>query len=90
MDNIDIDKINEFLLKKWDPIGISTTSGAEDEYFQYAFDIYKIIQRSKSYEKLFEYLWEIETQHMGLKGNKTKTEKFAELLFNTIKGFEKH
>ena len=80
-------EINELLLKKWDPIGIGSTVGAEDEYIQYVGSIYKIIERSSSYAELFAYLWEIETHYMGLTGNKGKTEKFAKTLFNHIKHY---
>ena len=55
MEDFAINKIKELLLKKWDPIGICNTEGAEDEYTQYAHDIYKIIQSSNSSEELFEY-----------------------------------
>jgi hypothetical protein len=85
MGDIKIDKINKFLLEKWDPIGISNTVGAEDEYFRYADEIAKIIQHSDTYEELLEYLWMLETEHMGLRGNKIKTEKFAQALFHEIK-----
>ena len=47
MNNVKIHVINELLLRKWDPIGIGKTLGAEHEYFQYAHEIYNIIRRSK-------------------------------------------
>lgn len=78
-------KINELLLHKWDPIGVAGVNGAEDEYAQYVGDILKLVQRSSSHEELFEYLWEIETDYMGLKGNRKKTESFSKLLFQEIK-----
>jgi hypothetical protein len=77
--------ISELLLEEWDPIGIRGTCGAEDEYSQYASPAYKIILRSSSYRELFDFLWEIETQYMGLKGNRAKTERFAQNLFKQIK-----
>lgn len=88
MNNMAINKINEFLLKKWDPIGIGKTPGFEDEYFHYADEIYNIISRSNSYKELFEYLWWLETEHMLLDGNRTKTEKFAQILFNEVKNMQ--
>jgi hypothetical protein len=77
-----LQKINELLLKEWDPIGVAETPGAEDEYSQYAEFIHKIIQGSSSHRELFAYLWELETEHMGLKGNRIKTEDFAKMLFH--------
>jgi hypothetical protein len=85
MTSLAIDQINKAFLKEWDPIGTSDTPGAEDEYSSYAHDIYKLIEKSYSYTELFEYLWELETIHMGLKGNEVKTKLFAQNLFNQIK-----
>lgn len=78
-------KINDLLLHKWDPIGVAGITGAEDEYAQYVGDILNLVQRSSSYEELFEYLWKIETDYMGLKGNRKKTESFSKLLFLEVK-----
>lgn len=86
MPNRVLDQINKLLLEEWDPIGIKNTVEAEDEYHPYATGVYKIIQNSDSNNDLFDYLWEIETEHMGLKGNKTHTEKFAQILFREVKG----
>src|SRR3989344_4193325 len=90
MDIKPINKINKLLLKELDPIGIGNMPEAEDEYFHYAQEVYRIIQASNSYRELFEYLWELETQHMGLKGNKIDNEKFAQLLFKKIKKSSAH
>lgn len=89
MDASEVNKINKLLLEEWDPIGIRYTSGAEDEYSQYAHYLYKIIQHSNSHRELFEYLWNIETEYMGLNGNKTKTEEFAQMLFQEVKSILK-
>lgn len=84
MDKRVVNEIDNLLLKKWDPIGIQNIPEAKDEYSQYAIDLYKIIQSSGSCESLFEYLWEVETQNMGLKGNKARTKEFAEFVFYEI------
>jgi hypothetical protein len=85
MNSSTLSKINDLLLEFWDPIGVRNTKGAEDEYIQYANDIYEIIRHSKSHAELFEYLWELQTEHMGLRGNRIKTEEFARLLFIEVK-----
>ncbi len=85
MSNHVLNQINKPLLKDWDPIGIKNTVEAEDEYHQYADDVYKIIQNSDSYNDLFDYLWVIETEYMDLKGDRTNTEKFAKILFREVK-----
>ncbi|MDE3046643.1 MAG: hypothetical protein KGJ02_08410 [Verrucomicrobiota bacterium] len=80
-----IKKINRFLLKKWDPIGIKNMPEAKDEYESYSPEIYNIIQHSSSHQALFDYLWNLETEHMGLSGNKADTEEFSRFLFNEVK-----
>lgn len=85
MENFYINEINNILLTEWDPIGIRHIDGAHDEYLQYANEIYEIIQRSNSDNELFDYLWKLETHHMGLKGNRTKTKKMAQTIFSKIK-----
>lgn len=85
MEELVVEKINSFLLKKWDPIGVNNMIGAEDEYLQYAEEVYQIIRSSDSYEKLFNYLWEVETGHMGLRGNRNHTAEFAKWVFNEVK-----
>ncbi|MFC1856903.1 hypothetical protein ACFL9U_02620 [Thermodesulfobacteriota bacterium] len=72
--------IKNVLLKEWDPIGLSDVPEAQDEYDAYVSGVYKrLISRSKK-EGMFEYLWEIETQHMGLFGNRSHTEAIIKKL----------
>ncbi len=78
-------KINNLLLTHWDPIGVQNTDFAHDEYLQYAHEIYEMIQHLNSDDELFEYLWELETEHMGLEGNRIKTKKAAKIIFNDLK-----
>lgn len=78
-------KIDQLLLDKWDPIGIRSTPEAQDEYTSYTAPILEIISNSCTPNQLAEYLWYIETEFMGLKGNRAETTKFAELLFKEIK-----
>lgn len=89
MSNKKSQKIDNLLLHKWDPIGISGTNGAEDEYSQYVDAILQIICNSDSHKMLFEYLWELETEYMGLKGNRERTEEFSKFLFNEVKNMPK-
>ena len=71
------------MLKEWDPIGVSGIVEAQDEYDTYVSSIYKlIIQRKPEYE-IFDYLWSIETDSMGLIGDRQRTlavaRKFSKL-----------
>ena len=61
------------LVHDWDPIGISGVPGAEDEYDNYIIKVAKILMKREASEELFNYLWWVETQHMGLSGDKSNT-----------------
>ncbi|NGX48142.1 MAG: hypothetical protein K1000chlam3_01532 [Chlamydiae bacterium] len=74
-------EIQKILLKDWDPIGIQDIPEAQDEYDSYISSVYKLIQSKKSENELFDYLWWIETEHMGLSGNKKHTKSIARKLF---------
>jgi hypothetical protein len=74
------EQIRKALMNDWDPIGVKGISGAEDEYDGYVPTIYKMLIQSKTEEEIFDYLWWVETEHMGLFGNRQATEAFAGLL----------
>lgn len=70
-------EIRRILLKDWDPIGIKDIAEAQDEYDAYIPEISQMITSHKSAHEIFEYLWWIETEHMGLTGNKQITKFIA-------------
>jgi hypothetical protein len=72
--------IRQILLKEWDPIGVSEIQEAQDEYDSYVGEIYKMLISRKPKHEIFDYLWWLETEHMGLTGNRQATEHFAERL----------
>lgn len=76
-----MEEIQKILLKEWDPIGIQDIPEAQDEYDSYISDIYKLIHSKKTESEVFDYLWEIETDHMGLSGDKKHTQTIAHKLF---------
>lgn len=73
--------IRQILLEEWDPIGIKDFPDApQDEYDSYISGIYhRLINRVPRHE-LFDYLWEIENDYMGLSGNRSHTETVIEKL----------
>lgn len=85
MDTTIFNAIHKMLLQDWDPIGVGDIPEAEDEYDSYISKMYSIVKNSSSHECLFDYLWYLETEHMGLRGNLSKTKKFSKNLFNKIK-----
>jgi hypothetical protein len=74
--------IREILMREWDPIGVFGIPEAQDEYDSYVPHIYSQIVRHQSEQEIFQNLWEIETDHMGLCGNRQQTEKVAKLLID--------
>lgn len=70
--------IRSILLQEWDPIGISALPEAHDEYDKYLPEMCRLISKRAAAHELFEYLWRLETEHMGLRGNREKTERSAE------------
>jgi len=76
-----MNEIQTILLKEWDPIGIQEIPEAQDEYDSYVISIYQLIDSQKSESKLFDYLWWIETEHMGLSGNRNHTKTIAHKLY---------
>ena len=76
-----MEEIQKILLKEWDPIGIQDIPEAQDEYDSYVSDVYKLIQSKRTESEVFDYLWGIETEHMGLSGDKKHTQTIAHKLF---------
>lgn len=73
-------RIQKLLLKSWDPIGISDLGEADDEYDGYVEDVTSLVMNRASREDMFNYLWDAETEHMGLKGDAEHTRDFVQQL----------
>ncbi len=69
--------IRQALLEEWDPIGVRGFPEAKDEYDDYVPDVYELLVRGHETRAIVDYLWSLETQHMGLDGNRAATERFA-------------
>ena len=72
--------IKKALLNEWDPIGVVGIDEAQNEYDSYVPSIYKILISRNPKHELFDYLWWLETEHMGLTGDNQRTKKFTERL----------
>jgi hypothetical protein len=68
------------LLHAWDPIGVTDIPEAQDEYDMYASEIASLLMRGESRQKLIDHLWLIETENIGLPGNRPRTEAAADRL----------
>jgi hypothetical protein len=80
--------IREILLRDWDPIGVADIAGAQDEYDSYIPGIYGRLIHRVSEQELFDHLWQIETQHMGLFGDRGKTQQVTQKLLLLNAQFE--
>src|SRR5947209_19773401 len=72
--------IREVLLREWDPIGVAEMPGAADEYDSYISQVHGLLIRREPLHKLIDFLWWVETEHMGLAGNRRRAEQVAERL----------
>lgn len=70
--------IHKARLPEWDPIGVREFSEARDEYDAYVPIIYTMLTSRPSLDDMFTYLWRLETEHMGLKGDRKATKQFAQ------------
>lgn len=72
--------IAEALHYKWDPIGISDIPHSVGEYDSYVPELYELVCINADKKLIFDYLWKIEVQHMGLDGNRKATLAFVDYL----------
>jgi len=80
--------IREVLMHHWDPVGVADIPEARDEYDAYVPGVYKRLISRSGEEEIFDYLWEIETGHMGLCGDRRHTEKAVKALLRLIDTIE--
>ncbi len=59
-------RTDEVLHYVWDPIGISGDADARDEYYSYLPRVFSMLKDGCSKNTIFQYLREIEQNHMGL------------------------
>lgn len=69
--------IHNILLHEWDPIGVASFKGAEDEYDLYIADLINLLRDKSTEQDFFNFLWWVETEHMGLSGDRELTKKVA-------------
>lgn len=72
--------IRETQLHDWDPIGVQEIPEAQDEYDSYVGSVFTLLDRRSSAAEVFEYLCKLETVHMGLTGDRAKTQRVARTL----------
>ncbi len=73
-------RIDEILFYKWDPIGISATDWARDEYHPYIPKLFKLTLTNDQAAPLAAYLSAIVEGRLDLKPNKAHNLAIAELI----------
>ncbi len=71
------DQIRKALHYRWDPIGVACYSDEMGEYDGYIPALCGLLEKGVNQQQIFEYLWMIETNTMGLEGDKKATEEFS-------------
>jgi hypothetical protein len=74
------------LLNEWDPIGIKDVLEAQDEYESYLPAICGMLRSGCSSDDLHRYLYQIESEHMGLDVDTLHTSKIAKRLTGLLTG----
>jgi hypothetical protein len=72
--------IRRVLMELWDPIGVREEPEVQDEYDTYVPVIYRLLVTNRPKHELVDYLWWVETERMGLCGDRQATEVVAEYL----------
>ena len=71
---------DEVLHYIWDPIGISDSPNARDEYWSYLPQVFRMLVDKTPEDKMVDYLIEIETGSMGLNPNRENAKRVVEIL----------
>jgi len=75
---VDYESVRKAVNAEWDPIGVA--HHVDDEYDSYVPELCELLNRNASAEDVFSFLWTLETEHIGLCGNREATERFAHRL----------
>lgn len=66
-------KVKTVLLKEWDPLGVKDIPEAQDEYDAYVLGICRMLRAGQPNSEIFSHLRWIETERIGLDGDKRHT-----------------
>ena len=77
-------RVRNALLRDWDPIGVQEFPEAHNEYDSFVPDVCRLLLDGADREELMSFLWWAETEHMGLRGDKKRTQEFVERLMYLV------
>lgn len=81
-DDVSYNQLREAIHYKWDPIGVMDYSSEMGEYDSYIPALYDLLKKGATQKEIFDYLWAVETDSIGLEGDREITEKFSVWLFD--------
>lgn len=73
-------RCDEVLHYIWDPIGVSGSPGARDEYHSYLPQVFARVRENAEPGDIARFLTEVETLSMGLRANDEHALEVAEVL----------
>ncbi len=73
---------DEILHYMWDPIGVAGHAEARDEYRSYLPQVFQMVLKNETKEKIASHLIEIEKNNMGLTPKKEAALEIADFLLN--------
>ena len=73
-------RTDEVLHYIWDPIGVSDSPYARDEYWGYLPRVFGMLVKNESKETIVNYLLAVESEQMGLSPKKENAEHVVEIL----------
>lgn len=72
--------VSDVLLHDWDPCSVSDVPEAQDEYYGYLPQVYRLVKEKASPEVIGDHLHQIETVRMGSTIERYKLNPIAEQL----------
>lgn len=79
--------VSEATHRQWDPIGVCAYSNEMGEYDEYIPKLCQLLLKDASEDEIFEFLWIVETESMGLSGDKNATREFSKKLIEMREQF---
>ena len=73
-------RVDEVLHYIWDPIGISDSPYARDEYHSYLPRVFSLLKSSAEIKVISDFLIEVEHEQMGLRSSEKRAKRVAEIL----------
>jgi hypothetical protein len=80
------EQVRQAVHRHWDPIGVAAYSDDLGEYDGYIPALCALLEDNPTKARIFEYLWKVETESMGLVGDRQLTEEFADWLYSLSAG----